>query len=767
MTSVFFDPAVGGDGTTVSDDANPVTGLDGGGHVVRFVPALGNQVNIAKVTVDAAGAAVNAAVGAINASDYTATSGSSVLIGTGAKTFVVPAGKQWFVGQWLTATNSVGAYVTGQVSSYSGTSLVLSVTGFEGAGTFSSWRIELGAIGVGALATAGAAQAAAASAVSTANSAASQAASAVAAASSATSTANAAAAQAGSAATSASVAINAANGASVLAAGAEANAAAASATSAAAVTTANTALSASSAATAVANAAQAEAELVTEVVAVSAASSGGRLLDWNIWKASTKRVAGAPTGWGAPPINILGDSISHGAFAGDLYQDGWARIFTRMMHAELGTYSYGFTPLLTLGSGPTLSKDIHTITFNNNGGSWDAKESTSGGGHVVQGLSFTNTVSGAYIETTLPTFQEKCRIWYVAGPGRGSFEVFVNGVSVGTTNTANASIDATKNIAVAMTDNGKGACTIRVVALAAGIELAGFSYTTGDTSSLVVNNFSQSGRRFRYADEAVIESCIAGASAFILALGINDASDCDTDSAYYAAFKQRIDWVIGYANTHKTKVVIPDFCWTFPETNRARQELLRCARECNGTYIPFPDYLKSDGSIANSAYLIGTLNMWVDGSHANVEGNRMIAETIAKALGLSCTSKYLALSHHDYWMPYQIPAGTALVNQFTSYQYLSAYRANGGNVQHRLLVKRDVAGAIPVGDYPVQTAYRAGSGLLGSSSAWGLGEMNSSTGAPYYYFSVGLTGSVSMRAVASYVNATQGAITQPRDLTAI
>lgn len=47
MTSVYFDPAVGGDGSIVSDDTNPVTGLGAGGHKTRFIPALNNIVNIA------------------------------------------------------------------------------------------------------------------------------------------------------------------------------------------------------------------------------------------------------------------------------------------------------------------------------------------------------------------------------------------------------------------------------------------------------------------------------------------------------------------------------------------------------------------------------------------------------------------------------------------------------------------------------------------------------------------------------------------------
>ena len=46
VNTVYFDPAVGGTGLTVSDDGHPQSGLDNNGHRVRFVPALQNLVYI-------------------------------------------------------------------------------------------------------------------------------------------------------------------------------------------------------------------------------------------------------------------------------------------------------------------------------------------------------------------------------------------------------------------------------------------------------------------------------------------------------------------------------------------------------------------------------------------------------------------------------------------------------------------------------------------------------------------------------------------------
>lgn len=47
MASVTFPPELGGSGITISDDDSPATGLDGGGHRTRFVPALQQTVAVA------------------------------------------------------------------------------------------------------------------------------------------------------------------------------------------------------------------------------------------------------------------------------------------------------------------------------------------------------------------------------------------------------------------------------------------------------------------------------------------------------------------------------------------------------------------------------------------------------------------------------------------------------------------------------------------------------------------------------------------------
>lgn len=82
MANVTFDPAVGGDGSVVSDDASPTTGLAAGGFRTRLVPALAQLVAIAnfvKTKATEAAAAVVAKNEAVAARDVTISARDAAL----------------------------------------------------------------------------------------------------------------------------------------------------------------------------------------------------------------------------------------------------------------------------------------------------------------------------------------------------------------------------------------------------------------------------------------------------------------------------------------------------------------------------------------------------------------------------------------------------------------------------------------------------------------------------------------------------------------
>jgi lysophospholipase L1-like esterase len=317
-----------------------------------------------------------------------------------------------------------------------------------------------------------------------------------------------------------------------------------------------------------------------------------------------------------------------------------------------------------------------------------------GGTDIIQGYAYEGTSAGTYIEAVVPTFQQYVRVWFMYQPGGGNFTVTVNGVAQ-PQQTTDLSYRASWSNLYQMLDDGSGKCTIRVTIDSGPTIICGFGYekpvaTSPATAGNVVQNFSQSGRRLYMATEGMIESACKG-SMLILALGFNDHLDCDSDADYNAAFQQRIDWIIEYCLQYNTTLVVADFCWWATPDNLARQGLKRAAVEARGIYVPLPDYVTRDQLLKTEFYnpsyptdgtdlLVTDLQMWVDGAHPNVYGQKWIAETVAKAMGLSCTSKEQALAHYDWAWPIQFDAASNFKNRFTAMPYLSFVRRNGSDL---------------------------------------------------------------------------------------
>lgn len=150
--SVTFTPAVGGDGSVVTDDSNATTGLANGGHRKRLVPAFSQVVAVANNTVTkatqaaaSAAAAQASAVSAFAAPGTNATSTTSTTIATGSKTFTIQSGKSFVVGGFVVIASAATptTYMFGNITAYAGTSLTVMVSQFSGTGTLADWVISL------------------------------------------------------------------------------------------------------------------------------------------------------------------------------------------------------------------------------------------------------------------------------------------------------------------------------------------------------------------------------------------------------------------------------------------------------------------------------------------------------------------------------------------------------------------------------------------------------------------------------------------------
>lgn len=114
------------------------------------LPTFASEANALASEVN--GYASNAAASAstaTNAPGTSATSSTSLAVGTGSKSLTVQTGKALVVGQWVTITSTAtpANWMHGQVTAYaSGTgALTVNVYAFGGSGTYAAWTIGLSA----------------------------------------------------------------------------------------------------------------------------------------------------------------------------------------------------------------------------------------------------------------------------------------------------------------------------------------------------------------------------------------------------------------------------------------------------------------------------------------------------------------------------------------------------------------------------------------------------------------------------------------------
>lgn len=146
MASVTFPVAVGGDGSTYTDDANASTGLANGGHRTRLVPMLAQVVAMAQNAAASATSANTSAASALAASGLSATSSTSITFSTGAKSLTIQTGKQFVVGQWVYLTDNAdpaNRWLHGTISAFTQATgaMTVQVVRFMGTGSASAWAV--------------------------------------------------------------------------------------------------------------------------------------------------------------------------------------------------------------------------------------------------------------------------------------------------------------------------------------------------------------------------------------------------------------------------------------------------------------------------------------------------------------------------------------------------------------------------------------------------------------------------------------------------
>ena len=395
---------------------------------------------------------------------------------------------------------------------------------------------------------------------------------------------------------------------------------------------------------------------------------------------------------GKKSVIILGDSVSAGAFSGAQFYNSWPRVLGRGLNAEHDSKGYGFVNPIGIGTGETYSPEIHSVIFSGNWGKpADSKSTISGNLHQ-------SSVVGSTIFISAPAITSKVAVWYVPRTGTGVIHVSVNGMLLRVIQ-AGGPVSYTKYSLIDVTPNEFGALNIEIKHESGDtIDICGVSYY-GANSEPCLENFSQSGRALADLSDEVIDFVAANASTLIVALGLND-----TDAA---AMVSRVDRIILKCNENKTKLIVADFNWSAEKSDPIRQQLERLANGSGSTTIVnFPDHIRSDGVISDSAYRINTIGMWWDIAHPNAFGHRWIGEVIMKTMKLGIGTKSQGMKYADYQQLITL-FGSMRHFDVTSADTISSVIRNGNTVLIKVNIKDGFFGIFPLGRQQIASKFGA------------------------------------------------------------
>lgn len=481
-------------------------------------------------------------------------------------------------------------------------------------------------------------------------------------------------------------------------------------------------------------------------------------------------------------MNIMTDSIGHGAYVGNAYEHGWPYILARMLNATFGSKSVGFYPMEGIyNSIPSLvTKQLVDVTFTGNWGAlasdpapynYPLGKTGSAAAEFINGKAYESTDPGATITLKFPTIAARLVLLFTKRSGGGTYNVTVNGVAAPALNT-NGSLAYNEGYALNLTDDGKGECT--VVLTKADSSLTDIYSIYGLLSEedgvdqfakrISVQTYGHKGRTLSTASQACIAR-ISNAPCLIMAVGYNDwaSLNTDTDDVAFAAFVQRIDWLIYYCKAVRNLVIVPDFIWYAGPTSRTRQQLKRLATETGGRYIPFADEFFANGAlpIQSPPELNTPVAAWADIGHPHVLGNEIIATRISREIGLAVTSKHVALAYHDWPFPLKIDLSGFTNDTPSNIRTISTVQQIGGVYAFKLNIK-NTASPIPTGPLytlinNVPAKFRGGVSLGLQDHYVPIG-VNSATGAVNGLAIISGDGQVRARAYDAFIDKFRGTI---------
>ena len=342
--------------------------------------------------------------------------------------------------------------------------------------------------------------------------------------------------------------------------------------------------------------------------------------------------------YGEKSVSIIGDSISQGLNAGNLYDDSWASIFKTSFNQHFGSYNMGFVSFndgYADKAGETDAatyKEIHKITMGADD-QWTISKFWTG----TPGLylyTANNLTADSVLEIKLNRKEggidrhiNGFYIYHTEGPGYGNFHVLVNDTNVAAVNcAADTKNSCARSDYIEIPESVGDEITIKIVKpsdVTGTVQIAGISYRE-DTTSPVVNNYSLSGCRLvDFSDDML--SQIATANVVILTLGTNDlGTGCDIE-----VFKEKLNIVVETCKKNGSKLVVGDVIWNLDRKLQGTAFKLALkdaalAMGDDGYYIDF-----------NEIPVNKLLNVNTDSYHPTKQGHKLMAVKLNNFFGLN------------------------------------------------------------------------------------------------------------------------------------
>lgn len=319
-------------------------------------------------------------------------------------------------------------------------------------------------------------------------------------------------------------------------------------------------------------------------------------------------------------INIIGDSISHGANVPKMYEDSWASILRKALNIEFDTKNYGYTNVISLLQNPIGTYE-DLIDWDFNGGNYTLENTTDTLGFCKLLLTSSNTVIAKYRKDIKAT---KVYIGYKKELNSGQVKITVTEPSFikSTVKVLDFSTLSQYGIVEFDTSNLSSLHSISFENISGTNSITGV-YTIEDINKVVLNNYSRTGAKISDLGDNIINT-VFNTNALIFALGHNDTNSESGLESYIEKCKQAWD-------LYKPEMYICNFIWT-PYSPYVDGKLKELAKYCNAKYITIQDKVNDFNELVTEGFLS-------DGSHPTINGHKKIAEKVLASMNTSFKSK--------------------------------------------------------------------------------------------------------------------------------